>query len=117
MEYVDGGTLPLKLFEEISINLLGITNITWHTIWVVLIPVMYWFIRMSSNWWTLLSKRIEEASKSQSNYLVVLRTVESMNHIIKIEANSGSFLCQLHSEIELRLKDKAKHSRLKNFTI
>ncbi|CAB4445964.1 unnamed protein product [Rhizophagus irregularis] len=32
-----------------------------------------------------------------------------------MKANSGSSLCQLHSEIELRLKDEAKYSRLQEF--
>ena len=32
-----------------------------------------------------------------------------------MEANSGSSLCQLHSGIELRLKDEAKYSRLQEF--
>jgi len=41
--------------------------------------------------------------------------VESMNRVIKMEANSGSSLCQLHSGIELRLKDEAKYSRLQEF--
>ncbi|CAB4407838.1 unnamed protein product [Rhizophagus irregularis] len=41
--------------------------------------------------------------------------VESMNRVIKMEANLGSSLCQLHSGIELRLKDEAKYSRLQEF--
>ena len=38
-----------------------------------------------------------------------------MNRIIKLKANLGSSLCQLHSEIELRLKDEAEYSRLQEF--
>ncbi|RIA97597.1 hypothetical protein C1645_813832 [Glomus cerebriforme] len=41
--------------------------------------------------------------------------VESMNCIIKMEANLDSSLCQLHSGIELHLKNEAKYSRLQEF--
>ncbi|PKY20813.1 hypothetical protein RhiirB3_434219 [Rhizophagus irregularis] len=41
--------------------------------------------------------------------------VESMNRVIKLEANSGNSLCQLHSEIELRLKDEAKYAKWQEF--
>ncbi|CAB5360432.1 unnamed protein product [Rhizophagus irregularis] len=41
--------------------------------------------------------------------------VESMNRVIKLEANSGNSLCQLHSGIELRLKDEAKYARWQEF--
>ena len=44
-----------------------------------------------------------------------IQWVESMNQVIKLEANSGSSLYQLHSAIEFRLKDKAKYSRLQEF--
>ncbi|RIA91855.1 hypothetical protein C1645_821492 [Glomus cerebriforme] len=57
------------------------------------------------NRWTKLMVKFSEIKK----YL------ESMNRIIKIEANSGSSLCQLHLEIELHLKDEAKYSRLQEF--
>ncbi|EXX71704.1 hypothetical protein RirG_076080 [Rhizophagus irregularis DAOM 197198w] len=41
--------------------------------------------------------------------------VESMNQVIKLEANSGSSLCQLHTGIELRLKDEVKYAKLQEF--
>ncbi|PKC73438.1 hypothetical protein RhiirA1_451144, partial [Rhizophagus irregularis] len=41
--------------------------------------------------------------------------VESMNRVIKLEANSGSSLCQLHTGIELRLKDEVKYAKLQEF--
>ncbi|CAG8437390.1 16626_t:CDS:2 [Dentiscutata heterogama] len=41
--------------------------------------------------------------------------VESINHVIKLEANSGNSLCQLQTGIELRLKDEAKYTRLQEF--
>ena len=33
----------------------------------------------------------------------------------KLEANSGSSLCQLHAGIELWLKDEAKYTKLQEF--
>lgn len=41
--------------------------------------------------------------------------VESINRVIKLEANSGNSLCQLRAGIELRLKDEAKYARLQEF--
>uniref|UniRef100_U9UYS5 SWIM-type domain-containing protein n=1 Tax=Rhizophagus irregularis (strain DAOM 181602 / DAOM 197198 / MUCL 43194) TaxID=747089 RepID=U9UYS5_RHIID len=36
-------------------------------------------------------------------------------YLIKLEANSGSSLCQLHTGIELRLKDEVKYAKLQEF--
>ncbi|CAG8779164.1 35573_t:CDS:2, partial [Racocetra persica] len=41
--------------------------------------------------------------------------VKSINHVIKLEANSGNFLCQLQARIELQLKDEAKYASLQKF--
>ncbi|CAG8801219.1 16968_t:CDS:2, partial [Racocetra persica] len=41
--------------------------------------------------------------------------VESINHVIKLEANSGNSLYQPQSNIELQLKDEAKYTRLQEF--
>ncbi|CAG8471058.1 13533_t:CDS:2, partial [Racocetra persica] len=43
------------------------------------------------------------------------RRVESINHVIKLEANSGNSLCQLQVGIELQLKDEAKYASLQEF--
>jgi len=41
--------------------------------------------------------------------------VESINRIIKLEANSGNTLYELQAGIELRLKDEAKYAKLQEF--
>lgn len=41
--------------------------------------------------------------------------VESINRVIKLEANSGNSLCQLQIGIELRLKDEAKYASFQEF--
>ncbi|CAG8716529.1 17617_t:CDS:2, partial [Gigaspora rosea] len=41
--------------------------------------------------------------------------VESINRVIKLEANSSNSLCQLWAGIELRLKNEAKYARLQEF--
>ncbi|CAG8663863.1 911_t:CDS:2, partial [Scutellospora calospora] len=41
--------------------------------------------------------------------------VESINWVIKLEANSGNSLCQLQIRIELQLKDEAKYASFQEF--
>ncbi|CAG8765432.1 1993_t:CDS:2 [Cetraspora pellucida] len=43
--------------------------------------------------------------------------IESINRVIKLEANSENFLCQLQAGIELQLKDEAKYASLQEFRI
>ncbi|CAG8719078.1 17829_t:CDS:2, partial [Cetraspora pellucida] len=44
-----------------------------------------------------------------------IQRVKCINRIIKLEANSGSSLCQLQAGIDLRLKDEIKYAKLQEF--
>ncbi|CAG8673470.1 24933_t:CDS:2, partial [Gigaspora rosea] len=60
--------------------------------------------------WTYAFMRRKFSANTHST-----QRVESINRVIKLEANSGNSLCQLRAGIELRLKDEAKYARLQEF--
>ncbi|CAG8763260.1 13520_t:CDS:2, partial [Dentiscutata erythropus] len=59
---------------------------------------------------TFTSFKLLEKSNTHST-----QCVESMNRVIKLEANLENSLCQLQAGIKLRLKDEAKYARLQEF--
>ncbi|CAB4478687.1 unnamed protein product [Rhizophagus irregularis] len=63
------------------------------------------------------SAQIKNDAITLLNRLIKLQQEDPncMNRVIKLEANSGSSLCQLHTGIELRLKDEVKYAKLQEF--